>query len=298
MLAGAARKGAQWTASCRENGILMHPANGEAIEAAQENSLAAVSASWCVWERTGNWMVMMLHQCASHRRRRRRRRRQRQYGHMDVERHRGAAATGVATVSCCCPQSAATAGAATCSSMRCLPRIRLALAGATRMGILWARLEEEGPKLLAKCSLPVLLPHGRGSQHVAIGRRKVAAYTPPWLQGRFAASVLANWFCWIALVLLLMLLMLLHVLPLRFAVLHATFCSKLVLQMLTGDKKMKIGVIFNDLWPCRICNFEGAAPSKIPDVWIDILGDDLGGSLQSGVLVHLLIQNFIQVSVL
>ncbi|KAL7723403.1 hypothetical protein ACLKA6_015977 [Drosophila palustris] len=60
---------------------------------------------------------MMLHQCASHRRRRRRRR-QRQYGHMDVECHRGAAATGVATVSCCCPQSAATAGAATCSSMR------------------------------------------------------------------------------------------------------------------------------------------------------------------------------------
>ncbi|KAL7724562.1 hypothetical protein ACLKA6_012873 [Drosophila palustris] len=115
MFAGAARKDAQWTASCRENGILMHPAHGELIAAAQENSLAAVSASWCVWERTGNWMMMMLHQGMSHRRRRRRR--QRQYGHMDVECHRGAAATGVATVSCC-PQSAATAGAATCSSMR------------------------------------------------------------------------------------------------------------------------------------------------------------------------------------
>ncbi|KAL7723402.1 hypothetical protein ACLKA6_015976 [Drosophila palustris] len=44
----AARKGAQWTASCRENGILMHPAHGELIEGAQENSLAAVSASCCV----------------------------------------------------------------------------------------------------------------------------------------------------------------------------------------------------------------------------------------------------------
>ncbi|KAL7726064.1 hypothetical protein ACLKA6_008522 [Drosophila palustris] len=90
----AARKDAQWTASCRENGILMHPAHGESIAAAQENSLAAVSASWCVWERTGNW-IMMLHQGMSHRRRRRR---QRQYGHMDVECHRGAAATGVATM--------------------------------------------------------------------------------------------------------------------------------------------------------------------------------------------------------
>ncbi|KAL7726413.1 hypothetical protein ACLKA6_004553 [Drosophila palustris] len=45
-------------------------------------------------------------------------------------------------------------------------------------------------------------------------------------------------------------------------------------------------------------DFEGVAPSKIPDVWVDILGDDLGGSLQSGVLLHhllFLIQNSIQI---
>ncbi|KAL7724561.1 hypothetical protein ACLKA6_012872 [Drosophila palustris] len=158
------------------------------------------------------------------------------------------------------------------------------------MVILWARLEEEGPKLLSSCRLPVLLPHGRGSQHVAIGRRTGAA-----------ASVLANWSWWIALLLLMLMLLLLmlvlHVLPLDYAVLHATFCSKLVLQLLSGLRKMKIGVFFNDHWPCRICKFEGVPPSMIPDVWIDILGDDLGGSLQSGVLLHLLlflIQNSIQ----